>query len=121
MSSREYTFLVDVNLPKYFSFFNDPSFIHLVDLNREWTDSSIWKYAKEHSLVILTRDTDFFYRCTLDPSVKVIHFRLGNIRLKQLHLFFNQHWTAILNKLEEATLMQVSPTRIDIIIPFEVD
>ena len=43
MSQGGYRFLVDVNLPKYFSFFKDESFIHLVDINREWDDSAIWE------------------------------------------------------------------------------
>ena len=117
MKAYPYTFLVDVNLPKYFSFFNNESFIHLVDINREWTDSSIWEYAKKHSMVILTRDTDFFFRCAVDPSVKVIHFNLGNIRLKELHAFFSTYWNTIVDKLEEATLIQVSRTHIQIILP----
>jgi len=29
----DYSFLVDVNLPKYFSFFNLPNFKHVVDID----------------------------------------------------------------------------------------
>ncbi|ACE06538.1 hypothetical protein Aasi_1210 [Candidatus Amoebophilus asiaticus 5a2] len=40
-------FLVDVNLPKHFSFFNYPNFVHLVDINPCMIDGQIWNYALE--------------------------------------------------------------------------
>ena len=53
-------FLVDVNLPKYFRFFNSDNFIHDVDINPCMTDTEIWNYALNNNLVILTKDSDFF-------------------------------------------------------------
>ncbi|MCD4773205.1 MAG: hypothetical protein K8R41_07485 [Bacteroidales bacterium] len=41
----EYSFLVDVNLPKYFQFFNTDKFFHVVDIDHSMTDSKIWQYA----------------------------------------------------------------------------
>lgn len=35
------SFLVDVNLPKYFSFFNNADFIFVSDINLQMTDTEI--------------------------------------------------------------------------------
>ena len=50
----EYLFLVDVNLPKYFQFFNSDKFIHIVDIDPSMTDSKIWQYALKNYMIILT-------------------------------------------------------------------
>jgi predicted nuclease of predicted toxin-antitoxin system len=55
-------FLVDVNLPKHFSFFNHPNFLHLVDINPYMTDDQVWLYALEKGYIILTKDSDFYYK-----------------------------------------------------------
>ena len=56
------SFLVDVNLPKYFSFFNNTNFIFVSDINLQMTDTEIWNHALENNFVILTKDVDF-YNC----------------------------------------------------------
>lgn len=40
-------FLIDVNLPYHFSLWNNPAYIHQIDINDSWTDFQIWEYAKE--------------------------------------------------------------------------
>lgn len=55
-------FLVDVNLPKKFKFFNTEQFIHVVDINPKMKDSEIWDYALSNDLIILTKDSDFYLR-----------------------------------------------------------
>ena len=35
-------FLIDINLPYYFSLWNSPEFIHQKDLNSKWSDEEIW-------------------------------------------------------------------------------
>ena len=42
---ENFKFLVDVNLPKRFGFFNSPLFTHVADINPKMTDSEIWDYA----------------------------------------------------------------------------
>ena len=39
-------FLVDVNLPKFFSFFNDSIFMHVTDINPKMSDSEILDLTK---------------------------------------------------------------------------
>ncbi|MEL7340077.1 MAG: DUF5615 family PIN-like protein [Bacteroidota bacterium] len=110
-----YQFLVDVNLPQYFRFFHGEEFQHVLELDGKMPDQMIWEYAKANNLVILSRDTDFYFRCVQDPSVKVIHFALGNIRLKALHEFFQTNWKQILQHLDTAQLIQVTQEEIRIV------
>lgn len=50
--------LVDVNLLKMFSFFNQENFLHLVDIDPQMSDQKIWEYAQQKNLIILTKDAD---------------------------------------------------------------
>lgn len=47
-------FLVDANLPYYFSLWNTKEHIHQFDIDRESEDYEIWQYAKERHLTIIT-------------------------------------------------------------------
>lgn len=47
-------FIIDANLPYYFSLWKHPDFIHLKDINDEWTDEQVWLYAKDKNLTIIT-------------------------------------------------------------------
>jgi predicted nuclease of predicted toxin-antitoxin system len=71
------SFLVDVNLPKYFSFFNNTNFIFVSDINLQMTDTEIWNYALENNFVILTKDVDFYNRFLVSEiTPKVIFFSI---------------------------------------------
>lgn len=52
-------YIVDANLPYYFSLWNNSDFIHVKDLDDSWSDEIIWQYAKENNLTIITKDADF--------------------------------------------------------------
>jgi Uncharacterized protein conserved in bacteria len=112
----ELAFLVDVNLPKYFHYFNNENFIYVVDINPTWTDQEIWDYALKSNLVILTKDTDFYSRYILsEHSPKIVYFQVGNQTLKQLHLYFQNNWDNIVNALKQATLVIASQQEIIIV------
>jgi predicted nuclease of predicted toxin-antitoxin system len=114
----DYRFLIDVNLPKFFSFFNSDIFEFVIDINGKWPDRDIWDYARDHGLVIVTKDTDFYHRCLLDSNpVKVIHIRLGNVLIRDLHIFFQTHWQTILEHLSNAKMIIATSDRIEV-IPF---
>lgn len=44
-------YLIDVNLPYYFSLWEGDEYIHQKDINDEWSDSQIWEYAKNNNLM----------------------------------------------------------------------
>ncbi len=52
-------YLIDVNLPRYFSLWNSPDYLFVSDINDEWTDEEIWNYATLNELTIVTKDADF--------------------------------------------------------------
>jgi predicted nuclease of predicted toxin-antitoxin system len=106
-------FLVDVNMPKYFSFFNYPEFYFVSDIDLKLTDSKIWDYAIENNLVIVTKDTDFFNKSILSKEKpKIIYFKIGNATLKQMHEYFEKNWNIILRSIESHFLVVCTPTNI---------
>lgn len=81
------------------------------------SDSDIWNYAKENNLIVLTKDSDFYYRAISDEkSVKVIYFKLGNQKLSELHLYFSNNWNLIKDKIESHWFILASPYEIEIIL-----
>lgn len=112
-----FTFLVDVNLPKYFHFFNTKDYIHVVDIDPRMTDTNIWQYALKNNLVILTKDSDFYYNFILvDLSPKVVYSQLGNMTLKELHNYFSSNWDKIITKLSNGNLILARQRTIEIVM-----
>jgi predicted nuclease of predicted toxin-antitoxin system len=101
-------FLVDVNLPYYFSLWNDKGYVHQLDIDDTWTDQQIWRYAKENNLTIITKDTDFYNISLIsEPPPKVIHLRIGNMKLKELHGFLHKVWPDVLELIKTCKLSGV--------------
>ena len=113
---KEFQFLVDVNLPKRFSFFNSPLFTHIADIDAYMTDQQVWEYALENEKVILTKDADFYDKFMISKvSPKVVYFQLGNLSLKELHNFFMNNWEAIISHLENGSMLVVQKDQIKVI------
>jgi len=109
-------FLIDVNLPKKFSFFNSEEFIHVVDINPRMKDRDIWEYALENDLIILTKDADFYHRALFeDAGPVVVYFKLGNKTLSELHDYFTSFWPLILSKLHKARFITAYSDKIKVI------
>ena len=74
-------YIIDLNLPYYFSLWNNENYIHVKDLNEKWTDNELWNHAKKNSLTIITKDSDFSDKIIFNiPPPKVIHIKFGNLR-----------------------------------------
>ena len=111
------TFLIDVNLPKLFSFFNAPNFHHLADIEPTMTDADAWSLARENDWVILTKDVDYYHRSmSAKQRVKVVHFRLGNMTLRDLYAYFQNYWSDIVLALQTYDLVVAYRDRIDCIL-----
>lgn len=109
-------YLVDVNLPKKFRFFNTPDFGFVVDIQATLPDTEIWAYALERNLIVLTKDADFYARAlTAERRPKIIQFKLGNQTLAGLHQYFANNWTLLLELVESHSLIVAYPDRIDIV------
>ncbi len=102
MADYTFHFLVDVNLPKYFRFFNHPNFAFVADMDLRMEDKDIWQYATDKNLVILTKDNDFYDKFLLtEKSPKIVHFQIGNATLKELGNYFEANWFTIIARLVE--------------------
>ncbi len=51
-------YLIDANLPRWFSLWSggDCKFVH--DLGADWSDTEIWYYAALNQLTIVSKDAD---------------------------------------------------------------
>ena len=108
------TYLIDSNLPYYFDLWNSPRFVHVNDLNDTWTDEEIWEYAKRNGLIIISKDTDFSNKIIVkSPPPKVIHLKVGNLKIKDLHRFLYDIWPTIEKKIKKFKLISVYKDRIE--------
>jgi predicted nuclease of predicted toxin-antitoxin system len=107
-------YIIDVNLPYYFSLWRGDSYIHLRDINDEWTDAQVWHYAQEHGLTIVSKDADFSDRVLLlGPPPRVIHIRLGNMRMRAFHQALSRLWVAACDLSERCRLVNVFEDRLE--------
>lgn len=112
--SRKARFLIDVNLPRYFPRWTGAEYIHVADLNDEWSDTEIWHYAKTHRLTIVTKDADFSDRILLhSPPPSVIHIRLGNLKMRPFHEKIFALWPRIVNLSQKHKLVRVFADRLE--------
>lgn len=109
-------YLIDVNLPYYFSLWNNEQFIHQKDNNDEWSDKQIWDYARKNNLTIITKDSDFSHRIILtDPPPKVIHKRFGNVKMNEFFEILSTSWNDIMEMNNQCKLVNVFKTKIEAI------
>ncbi len=110
-------FLVDVNLPKHFNFFNKPNFHHVVEINRFMSDNEIWNHALQNNFIILTKDSDFYFRALISTTKpKIVYFQLGNQTLKELYQYFEKHWQEITDNLNSHSFIVALPSSIIIVL-----
>ena len=107
-------YLIDANLPYRFSLWHGGDYLHVWDLNDEWTDSEIWAYARDHDLTIVSKDADFSDRSLVSqPPPRVIHVRVGNLRMQELHQALTNAWTAVCELSNHCRLVRVFLDRIE--------
>jgi len=109
-------FLIDVNLPYHFSLWKGIDYIHQNDIDDEWTDTQIWKYATDNGLTIVSKDSDFSNRVIFHiPPPKVIHIRFGNLNIRDFFAAMNSVWNEVLELNNEHKLVTVFSDRIEAI------
>ncbi|ACT95819.1 DUF5615 family PIN-like protein [Dyadobacter fermentans] len=107
-------YLIDVNLPYYFSFWNNPEYIHQLDIERTAKDSDIWSYAQRGAMTIVTKDSDFSNRMLVSlPPPRVIHFRVGNITMKAFHSLVAGIWNEAIELSENYKLVVIFDDKIE--------
>ena len=107
-------YLIDVNLPSRFSIWANEEYEHMIHINDELKDSEIWAYAKENNLTIVTKDTDFSDMIILsNPPPRVIHIKLGNMKMKEFHQLLSRIWSDVCIMSEEYKLIRVYSNKIE--------
>ncbi len=110
-------YLIDVNLPRKLSHWNGDDFEFVVDIDPTWGDQKIWDYAASNNLTVVTKDADFKVRVFISQGAgpNVIHFRLGNMKIRSLHEFLQANWKTICARSAVHQLVTVYEDHIDCI------
>lgn len=107
-------YLIDVNLPYYFSLWNTDEYIHQTGIDPLAKDKVIWEYARENNLTIITKDSDFSNRILFkEPPPKVIHIKIGNVSMNEFHQLINACWKEVFSISESHKLVNVYKDRIE--------
>lgn len=107
-------YLIDINLPYYFSLWNNEDYIHQSDILNTAEDAEIWQYAKDNNLTILTKDADFSNRILLaEPPPRVIHIRIGNASVREFHNILNSIWDDVLALSQSYKLVTVFKDKVE--------
>ena len=102
------TYLIDANLPYRLALWQGSAFLHVYSINDRWTDTEIWEYAQAHGLTIVTKDADFSDRIVIsEPPPRVIHLRIGNMKIRDLEAFVERTWSRLCLLSESHKLVQV--------------
>jgi len=94
-------FLIDAQLPRTLGDFlnqkgHDARHVLELPAGERTPDVEIWKVASQHDEIIVSKDSDFFYRSqVLGPPPQVIHLVFGNCTNKRLMELLELHWHSI--------------------------
>jgi len=107
-------YLVDANLPSKIKVWQKAEFEFVGEINDEWTDSKVWIYAKQNNLTIISKDSDFSHRIIVSrPPPKIIHIKIGNMKLKDFDLAIENLWARAERISETHKLVNVFIDRIE--------
>jgi predicted nuclease of predicted toxin-antitoxin system len=107
-------FLIDVNLPYYFSLWRSSDYVHQLDIQNDAEDYAIWQYAKNRNLTIVTKDSDFSDRILLStPPPKIIHIRTGNMSMRDFYGLISNVWEDVITLSKEYKLVIVFKDKLE--------
>ena len=110
-------YLIDVNLPYYFSLWNSDNFIHQKDINDAATDDEIWNYAKQNELIIITKDKDFSLMQLMNGAPpKIIQIKFGNVKMKVFFEILSSCWNAVEKLIEKNNLVNIYKNKIEALL-----
>ncbi len=102
-------FLVDIQLPPRLCDWlidHGCDALHASDLESglNMPDEKLWQYAKQESLIVISKDYDFYERALLyGAPPQVLHISLGNCSNKQLMTTLDKFWSKIAEALKKDT------------------
>ncbi len=108
--------LLDENLPASLELPTSLPIEHSSTLGNSPTDTTIWDHATAEDLVIVTKDADFSFRiAAATPPPRVVHLRIGNMRLRDLKNTVQNLWPKVEGHLPTAKLINVYKDRIEVV------
>jgi predicted nuclease of predicted toxin-antitoxin system len=107
-------YLIDVNLPYYFSLWRSDQYVQQLDIQNDAEDYAIWQYAQSRNLTIVTKDSDFSDRILLStPPPRIIHIRTGNISMRDFYTLMNSVWEDVVTLSKEYKLVTVFKDKLE--------
>lgn len=107
-------YLIDANLPYRWDIWHGNEFQHVFDLGDNLPDQAIWQFAQTNDWVIVTKDVDFSDWIMLaSPPPRVVHFRIGNLRLREFKQFVEDIWLTVDRLIATHKLVIVFPAAIE--------
>jgi predicted nuclease of predicted toxin-antitoxin system len=109
-------FLIDANLPRRLAIWASAEFEYVTDIDPAMSDRNIWDYAKPRNLTVVTKDADFTDLALLRPGeVRVIHFRIGNMKSEAFEEFLERSWDIICAHNADHQIVTVFEDHVDCI------
>jgi predicted nuclease of predicted toxin-antitoxin system len=97
----------------YLTFWKSDKFIHVYELPSVNSDSDIWQYAFQNNLVIITKDSDFYYRyLSSGKGPKVVWIKTGNLKKKIFNQLIKSNWAEIEEMLLYSSFIIVNEEKI---------
>lgn len=107
-------FLIDVNLPYRLDLWREHDCTYVYDINERWKDTQIWSHARTNDLVIVSKDSDFSdLAMTRHPPPRVVHVRLGNMRVAELEAGLRRWWPWVVANIERCRLVRIYADRLE--------
>lgn len=109
-------FLIDENLPSFVPIWNNVNFFHVLAVQEISSDTDIWNYAKAADLILITRDSDFYYRYMDSASApKIIWINIPNMKKQQFNAFIEDCWPQIISIIATSNFLIVDEEKIEVI------
>jgi predicted nuclease of predicted toxin-antitoxin system len=112
-------FLLDAHIPASLKvYFEGHEVLHTSDLEHGnlTSDGSINTLSLMKDLVLITKDSDFYYSyITSRRPYKLVLVKLGNMRLKDLKIYFQKNADTVIKHLNHSSFLILEPKRIRIL------
>jgi predicted nuclease of predicted toxin-antitoxin system len=106
-------YLIDANLPRWFSLWSGADFLFAHDFGATWTDQQLWEHARAENLVVVTKDADFRILALAEKAPpKLVHVRIGNVRMQQFFTIMTRRWPEVTALLPTNRLIEIWPDRV---------
>lgn len=97
-------FIIDAHLPQTITaYFVGQDMIHTSDLaeGNRTKDHIINRLSIKEQRIVITKDTDFYYSyLSAKKPYKLVLVKLGNMRIKDIKLYFKSNATKIIDLME---------------------